>query len=233
MANFWVPPMAPDMVARQHRAHVVSGLCYVLNTPASAAYPRHPIMLFHALDLHKQVDWYTHRDAKQPIAGPAARALFSLFAEHYEHNWQDMPHHSVSMMLDRYDTAQQLSILADVSYTLLCLHIDTTSLFERRSYMKQADHDRIPAQALANLSMSLASLDAALLAKDPTMPQHLRSIHSLLITYPEATALLDDSEVAKIIDGAEILTKTQIVAESAKGKVSAVVRKGKVQADML
>ena len=80
--------------------------------------------------------------------------------------------------------------------------------------------DKVPTDVMRRLEMSMGSLEQALLAKDPQMPQHLRNIHALLISYPETVHLLDDSEIARIIDAAEVHTKTEIVKASAAGKTS-------------
>lgn len=61
------------------------------------------------------------------------------------------------------------------------------------------------------LTMSLASLEQALLAKDPMMPQHLRASHQLLISYPETVHLLDDDEIARLIGAVQIHTGIEIV----------------------
>jgi hypothetical protein len=63
------------------------------------------------------------------------------------------------------------------------------------------------------------------------MPTHLKSVHSLLITYPESVQLLTDSEVARIIDGAEIMTKTEIIKAAAPKTSKA--KAAKVSADEL
>jgi hypothetical protein len=78
----------------------------------------------------------------------------------------------------------------------------------------------IPEQVMQSLAIHLGKLEAALLAKDPEMPNHLRESHRLLITYPETVHLLDDTEVAALISAAEEYTKVRIVAEAAKGKGS-------------
>lgn len=76
--------------------------------------------------------------------------------------------------------------------------------------------DTLPPDVLDRLDSHLANLEQALLEKDPMMPQHLRNTHSLLITYPETVHLLDDCEIARIIDAAEIHTKTEIVKATVK-----------------
>ena len=82
--------------------------------------------------------------------------------------------------------------------------------------MKQDDLARIPADTFRTLDMNLASLEQALLAKDPMMPVHLRNIHATLIAYPESAHLLEDGDVSKLIDAAEAHTMTQIVSDKAK-----------------
>ena len=77
---------------------------------------------------------------------------------------------------------------------------------------------RIPDTTMRSLEMCLASLEQALLAKDPLMSQHLRNTHSLLISYPETVHLLEDKEIELIIDAAEAHTKTEIVKAVAAKK---------------
>lgn len=83
---------------------------------------------------------------------------------------------------------------------------------------------KIPEQIMVDLAMKMASLEKALLEKDPEMPNHLRESHRLLITYPESVHLLDDSEIHTLISAAEEHTKVRIVQEAAKSKSG---RKGK------
>lgn len=83
---------------------------------------------------------------------------------------------------------------------------------------KQEIVNRIPPDVLKNLEMKLGELQSTLLAQDPLMPNHLRESHRLLITYPETVHLLDDSEIAQLIQAAEIHTKTKIIKEAAAGK---------------
>lgn len=76
----------------------------------------------------------------------------------------------------------------------------------------------LPPDVVSKLTMSLASLEQALLEKDPMMPRHLRESHQLLITYPETVHLLDDDEIARLISAAQIHTGIEIVkAAAAKG----------------
>ena len=76
--------------------------------------------------------------------------------------------------------------------------------------------DTIPPDVLDRLDSHLASLEQALLEKDPMMPQHLRNTHSILISYPETVHLLEDGEIARLIDAAEIHTKTEIIKATVK-----------------
>lgn len=88
-----------------------------------------------------------------------------------------------------------------------------------------SENANIPHDILSKLEMNLASLESSLLSKDPMMPQHLRNIHSLLISYPETVHLLEDDEIAKIIEGAQVHTKTEIVKATAKGTSASGSRK--------
>lgn len=76
--------------------------------------------------------------------------------------------------------------------------------------------EKIPADIYSKLEAAMAGLEQALLAKDPLMPKHLQESHRLLISYPETVHLLDDEEVARLLDAAQAHMKVQIVAETAK-----------------
>ena len=92
----------------------------------------------------------------------------------------------------------------------------------------QSSH--IPPQIMQDLAIKMGQLQTSLLAADPMMPNHLRESHRLLITYPETVHLLDDSEIALLVQAAEKHTNTQIVSAVAKGKGSS---KKKIGADDL
>lgn len=79
-----------------------------------------------------------------------------------------------------------------------------------RAFMKQSQ-TTLPPDIVAKLTMSLASLEQALIDKDPMMPQHLRASHQLLISYPETVHLLDDDEIARLIGAAQIHSNIEIV----------------------
>jgi hypothetical protein len=93
--------------------------------------------------------------------------------------------------------------------------INSQLLLPKEFRMKDIAHS-IPQDVMDRLAASLLSLETSLLEKDPMMPQHLRNTHSLLITYPETVHLLEDDEIARIIDAAEIHTKTEIVKATVK-----------------
>lgn len=74
----------------------------------------------------------------------------------------------------------------------------------------------IPTDVMQKLQTELSGLESALLAKDPEMKNHLRESHRLLITYPETVHLLEDSEIALLLDSAQKIMLTNIVSETAK-----------------
>lgn len=86
------------------------------------------------------------------------------------------------------------------------------------SSLPEAHQQRIPPEQLERLQAALLSLETALLAKDPLLPQHLAASHRVLVSYPETVHLLDDAEIAKIVEAQQQHTMTQIVSDAAKGK---------------
>lgn len=76
----------------------------------------------------------------------------------------------------------------------------------------------IPPDVMQDLMLRMATFEQALLAKDPMMPQHLKMSHQVLIQYPETVHLLDNADIAKLLEAAQVLARTQVVQEAAKGK---------------
>ena len=85
---------------------------------------------------------------------------------------------------------------------------------------KMKPSDTIPANIMESLVGHIANLEQALLNKDPLLPVHLRNSHALIMSYPETQHLLEDHEIATIIQGCETHMKVQIVKAAAKGSKS-------------
>lgn len=62
----------------------------------------------------------------------------------------------------------------------------------------------------------ILSLESALLSQHPTMPALLREIHTNLKTNPDVVTLLDESEIAIIVKGLQVQTKTEIATTALK-----------------
>lgn len=76
----------------------------------------------------------------------------------------------------------------------------------------------IPPDVMEDLRVKMATFEQALLVKDPQMPYHMKMSHQLLISYPETVQLLDDTEIAKLLQGAEELMRIEVVSKAVKGK---------------
>ena len=70
------------------------------------------------------------------------------------------------------------------------------------------------------LKEKVASLEAALLSRHPTMPTLLKQVHSTLLQYPEQVTILSPEERATIIKGLSHHTGVKF-AEAATKKPSA------------
>lgn len=142
----------------------------------------------HWLDFYCSVikpDWSaTHNHPNQ---------LLAEFATTYLVQWQ--------RPIEQFDTRSLVWSLTKFDYLTLMKVVT----------MKDAMQTTLPPDVVAKLTMSLASLEQALLEKDPMMPQHLRASHQLLISYPETVHLLEDDEIARLIGAAQIHTQIEIV----------------------
>lgn len=66
------------------------------------------------------------------------------------------------------------------------------------------------------IQLQISELDAALKESHPTMPQILRTIHTNLRQDSELVTLLTPAEVALIVQGLSIQTKTTITTSAPK-----------------
>lgn len=66
------------------------------------------------------------------------------------------------------------------------------------------------------IKSKLDELQAALLAKHPTMPTLLRDIHKTLKSYPEQVTLMTEEEIAIVVQGLEQQTNSQLAASAMK-----------------
>jgi hypothetical protein len=174
--------------------------------------PRSTLDLSLTLGIQDKLPGYVA--AKNPVV--ISRELLSLCAGAWRRPLSDLNFPWIDLEFAQLNQSEQLQALQLI----------------RSILMKERNEEamsRIPDTTMRSLEMSLASLEQALLAKDPMMPQHLRNTHSLLISYPETVHLLEDKDIALIIDAAEVHTKTEIVKAAVAKKAGRV----KVSVDSL
>lgn len=217
------------MQTRTRIAHVTRGIClYMQQTHEADKLPSlHPLSLPMTLGLLTSmngVSFYAPQAAERPELLPGyANHIFTLAARYWRGTLRNFNTNGcIDLLLRNLEAHQQALVLANASYWLSTIqHITTRT--ERHNAMKPSD--TLPPDIISRLDQALGSLEQSLLDKDPMMPQHLRNTHSLLISYPETVHLLEDHEIARIIDAAELHTKTEIVKAVAKGSSSGGSRK--------
>lgn len=210
---FFSPQYNAAGIKRAVQAHVTRGLSYWLNTlDDPRAHPLNSLFLF---DLHRQTRMPHTRSVD---SGNASHVIKQFLADCKP--WENCDRvqtlfWALSTLRAYTHTMEEYeNVLAKAYYYHHCVYHRPTST--RKETMKQDDLAKLPADIYAKLESNLASLEQTLLAKDPMMPQHLRTIHATVIAYPEAVHLLKDDEIARIISGAEEMTKTKIVSDAAK-----------------
>lgn len=217
--NIFIPPISEKTQARVEVAYTVRGLAWYLTRRTGSP---HPLDIAHLLGLTTQcgTNWW-RLPANQPLMQEQhTGVIFRLLSEHYHRSLAHFDMHLIVSRFRRFPATQHAEILASLQSQLTAISLPTTPLTSQQIWQERAQimqlSDKIPADVMSKLSMNLASLEQALLAKDPLMSQHLRSSHQLLISYPETVHLLDDSEVATLIAAAEQHTKTQIIKDTVK-----------------
>lgn len=211
--NFFIKPLTGKFAERTRFAHTVRGIAHHITSPVSLLTPRSRLDFAFALGLASHVRWFAAKPDRLDLL--LSQEIMHAASAHMNRSLADIDLQSIELaMVSLPEHAREAAVTAlAVHFEVMSDHLSPSitsfTLTKRADRMKLSDS--IPQDVLSKLEMSLASLEASLLAKDPMMPQHLRSTHNLLISYPETVHLLDDNEIARIIDAAEVHTKTEIV----------------------
>jgi hypothetical protein len=188
-----------------------SALARSIRFNCTSDYGTHPTTAYNAL-LHpaqvEDMEINPCRMAGNSIHPAAYKAVMHMILDMWQRPIVELNAHAVAWMMTHMSHYQQ------------------RFLHERLAMKPSAS---VPADVMDRLSGHLAALEAALLSKDPLMPNHLRESHRILISYPETVNLLDDNEIRGLIEGAVVYTKTEIV----KAKTSAKKAASKVTIDDL
>lgn len=201
--------MSVELAARTLLVHNSVGICFYLTTGRS------PLSLSHTLGLANKLQWYKPVLTGNDVDTLQANKILGLATSLWSHGLNKLDLNMLHLRLASMPKSDQMQCMNNVLRFLNRARFVSNKL-ERCNLMQM--NDAIPRDVMMRLQSSLASLETALLDKDPLMSQHLRNTHSILISYPESVHLLDDNEIARIIDAAEIHTKTEIVKAAAAGK---------------
>jgi len=201
--------MTVELAARTLLVHNSVGICFYLTTGKS------PFSLSHTLGLANKLQWYKPVLTGNDVDTLHANKILGLATSLWTQGLNKLDLNMIHLRLASMPADDQMACLHNVMRFLNRARFVSNKL-ERCNLMQMTD--AIPKDVMMRLQTSLASLETSLLEKDPMLSQHLRNTHSILISYPESVHLLDDNEIARIIDAAEIHTKTEIVKAAAAGK---------------
>lgn len=217
---FFVPPLTGGFLTRTQVAHTSRGFCWLLLGERGTHRSLWDLSLVLGT-LDKMPPRIKHAD-RDPLPQTHGNQLLLLAAKFWGKEFAEFDARWISLCFTQMKLPHQTQAV-ELATRFLTTGQYLSSRHERAQLMRTSD--TIPPDVLARLDQSLGHLEQALLTKDPMMPQHLRNTHSLLISYPETVHLLDDAEVARLIDAAELHTKTEIVKAVAAGKSSGGSRK--------
>lgn len=200
--------LSPALQARTLYQHTVFGIARYLTSPAELPSPRHPLDFAFLLGLSSKVKWWPEFTSLKS-SNALATTMLTLAGGNWKRSLYDFDGVMLALRLAALPQEQQSAAMRAIYGKLERLENPMKEL---------APTSSLPQEVYARLEMNLASLEAALIAKDPMMPQHLRNSHAILISYPETVNLLADDEIARLIDAAEIHTGVEIVKAVAAGK---------------
>jgi len=217
--------------SRVRVALIVRGLNWWL---AGGDIKRHPLDLIYKAKIIKAPSEYWHSDmGLKHIWNVVDNDLLQFVASTWQGSITDLSLFTAEFSFRFLTGDEQVTALRDArfySHNFLewqsgPFPIDRHKSLSNINEVKMKPSDKIPPDTLAKLEMHLASLEQALLNKDPMMPMHLRNSHALLISYPETVHLLEDHEIARLIDAAELHTKTEIVKATASKAATGTKKK--------
>lgn len=216
---FFVYPLSVDIQARTLEAHATRGLSYWLSQRDTN---KHPFDLAYILRLRDRADWWKANKRDWQMNTAAQQSLLDFVGRAWYGSFPDLMRHMhlIFTAIGAVPHGRESFAITKLIYYwdhVYCLR----TMEERYDEMANDDVSKIPADVMQRLDTTLAHLEQALLAKDPMMPQHLRNTHSIITSYPEATHLLNDQQIALIIKSAQEMTKTEIVSAIAAGKGAA------------
>lgn len=206
--NCPLPFLSPDLQERTLLHHTAFGIAKYLKSPVCNPQKDHPLDFAFLLGLGPMVDWWPKKDVPAfALQDMGTSFLLQMAADHWSHELADLDVRTLARVLARIPMHDRFFCCDLIRYKLSGVKMKN---IPELSKLPKEVHDR--------LLMNLASLEQSLLAKDPQMPNHLRNSHAILVSYPETVHLLEPHEVARLIDAAEIHTKTEIVKAVAAGK---------------
>jgi hypothetical protein len=228
---FFVPPLSEELQRRTLVAHVARGFCFHITSLPTAPRPNSQLALPLTLNLLPRLPEFVHIDKHVPLLSYHVFALLNHVSKHWRRQLCELDLAFTHLLFMQLKTEEVPIALDQIHITLeFCNGGGAAEPLTWRA-MTMKTSEAIPKDILQKLEMSLASLEQTLTNKDPMMPQHLRNTHSILISYPETVHLLDDAEIARIIDAAEVHTKTEVVKAIATKKAGG--GKAKVSVDDL
>lgn len=216
---YFVVPISGERLTKTLVAHKARGFCHYITSPAEATTPRSTLDFAMVLGVQKYLPAYTDSSTHVPLERLHVWKILTYIQDRWQRQLHDLDMNWIHIDLMQIPMSLRAAAFEQIDKTLtMCVGKSPCPFSWRYEEMKSAESNNIPQDILSKIEMNLASLEQALLARDSMMPQHLRNVHSLLISYPETVHLLDDSEIACIIDAAEMHTKTEIVKAVAAKK---------------
>ena len=216
---YFVAPITGEKLTKTLVAHKARGFCHYITSPAESLMPRSTLDLAMVLGVQKHLPPYAPVTSHVALSSYQNKRLLTHITDFWERPLSELDMNWVHIEFMQIPVELREKAFEQIETTLTyCVGRSTCPFSWRVQEMKPTENNAIPQDILLKIEMNLASLEQALTAKDPMMPQHLRNIHSLLISYPETVHLLDDAEIAAIIDAAEVHTKTEIVKAVAAKK---------------
>lgn len=217
MADSPIVVAALDRQRRITEAHIIRGLSFWLECGDADA---HPLQLVQHLGMIKNPCWWRGYKHQWKIDRAATAVLFECLGEQWTGQLLDLVRAMPNLysIISAMPDGRQHDVILKLAHYSKFVHPTCFSIIERISEMASDDVKNLPPDVMARLESSLASLEQALLNKDPMMAAHLQNSHSLLQSYPETVHLLSGEKMHLLIASAQAHMKTEIIAKAATGK---------------
>ena len=164
-----------------------------------------------------QCPYWKHNTGIMTLSQEIDSGARNLLFRHFNGNLLDLPVIETVQLLRRLRSRQeQQETLRIAAFSIQLLSLVKSSRLAIFNGLIMKPSDAIPLNIMEELVGEIKAVEEGLLKKDPMMKVHLQRSHRMIMEYPETAVLLEDHEIATIINGLKMHTNVEIAKSPAR-----------------